>query len=245
MDKEQLLDKYVRGTITEEEQILLDELIQINANLKEEIEFRTAVRDVAGLEDRTQLKSVLQATEQKLIGHQTKVIPIYKKRSFWAAAASLLILFGVSLYMLLNPFAVDPEALYAANFEPYKNVVYPMVRSEQQLSDEKKAFSAYENENYTDALQQFETLYQNTSAPYLLLYQANCHMALSDTKKAIPLLEKFITLDSPLLIRGKWYLALAYLKENNKAKSSVLLTEIVADGSYKKTTATKLLEAID
>ena len=245
MEKEHLIDKYVQGTISEDERLVLEKLKLEDPDIQKEIDLLSDLKIVTELEDKTDLKNLLKETEAKLKQGETKVIPLFKKAKFWIAAASIVIVVAIGITSLLNPFSPSLDELYAENFEPYKNVVNPSVRSDEDIDAEKQAFISYENGNYSEALTQFKALYEGTSKSYFLLYQANCFMALSNTKQAIPLLEKHSTEDTPLAIRSKWYLSLAYLKEGNKEKARELLTEVISEGGFKTTAATRLLQKLD
>ena len=245
MEKEHLIDKYVQGTISEDERLVLEKLKLEDPNIQKEIDLLSDLKIVTELEDKTDLKNLLKETEAKLKQGETKVIPLFKKAKFWIAAASIVLVVAIGITSLLNPFSPSLDELYAENFEPYKNVVNPSVRSDEDIDAEKQAFITYENGNYSEALTQFKALYEDTSKSYFLLYQANCFMALSNTKQAIPLLEKHSNEDTPLAIRSKWYLSLAYLKEGNKKKARELLTEVISEGGFKTTAATRLLQKLD
>lgn len=245
MKKEYLIDKYIRGTITDEEKPLLETLITKDPDIQNEINFLSDLKVVAKIEDRDNLKKLLTETEEKLKHSDAKAIPFIKKPQLWIVAASVLLITGIGITTLINPFATSTDQLYADNFEPYKNVVTPSVRSEDIIDLEKKAFLDYESGYYKKASTQFAELYKEKPKSYFLLYQANCLMALNAINQAIPLLEKQINDDSPLAVRGKWYLSLAYLKEGNKKKAKILLIEVISEGSFKTTAATRLLQELN
>ena len=58
---------------------------------------------------------------------------------------------------------LNTEQLYAQYFEPYRNVVQPIVRGENKTDTKSKAFQAYETKNYEDALKYFNTLMRTKS----------------------------------------------------------------------------------
>ena len=245
MEKEHLIDKYIQGTLNEDERLVLEKLKLDDPDIQKEIDLLSDLKIVTELEDRTDLKNLLKDTETKLTQGETKVIPLFRKSKFWIAAASIVIIAAIGITSLLSPFSPSVDELYAENFEPYKNVVNPSVRSEGNIDAEKQAFITYENKKYSEALKQFKALYEETSKSYFLLYQANCLMALNNMQQAIPLLEKHSNEDTPLAIRSKWYLSLAYLKEGNKEKAKELLTEVISEGGFKSTAATRLLQKLD
>ncbi|WP_378181325.1 hypothetical protein [Aquimarina sp. SS2-1] len=243
MEREELIDKYIQSELTPSEKKQFDILLDQDDTFKEEVELIRNLKIVSGSEDRDQLRKSMADFEAKIAARETKVIPLFNYKRL-LVAASILLVVAIGGITLLNPFGVDTNELYADNFEPYKNVVTPIVRGENDNDAEVIAFTSYETKDYESAANQFETLYETTKRPYFLLYQANALLALDKTAEAIPLLEKHISLNDELSERGKWYLSLAYLKDNRKKEAINLLKQMVEVGSFKKGDAEKLLEQL-
>ncbi|WP_298541833.1 hypothetical protein [uncultured Aquimarina sp.] len=243
MEREELIDKYLQSELTPAEKDQFDSLLENDASFKEDVELHKNLKIVSGTEDRDQLRKSMADFEAKIAANETKVIPLFNYKKI-LVAASILLVVAIGGIMFLNPFSVNTNELYADNFEPYKNVVTPIVRGENDENEEIIAFTSYESKQYELATDQFAKLYETTKRPYFLLYQANSLLASDNVKEAIPLLEQHIALKDELSERGKWYLSLAYLKENRKNEAILLLEEIVEKGSFKKGTAEKLLKQL-
>ncbi len=244
MEQEELIDKFLLGTLTPEERDQFNDLQENNISFRNDITLIKDLKIVSGAEDRDNLRESIANFESKISAKETKIIPLidYKK---WIIAASILIIASISGILVFNPFATNTAKLYAENFEPYKNVVSPIVRGGNNDSEETIAFTSYEQKNYEVAADQFESLFSVSKRPYYLLYQANALLAANRAKEAIPILEKHITLKGQLSERGRWYLALAYLKENKKEEAIVTLKEIIHNGIFKKGAATQLLKELN
>ena len=243
MEREELIYKYLHTTLSPYEKDQFDTLLENDDSFKNEVEFLKNLKIVSGVEDRNELRKNMNDFEAKITSKETKVVPLFNYKKLLVAASILLVIAigGISLF---NPFALDTNVLYANNFEPYKNVVAPIVRGEQDNNEETMAFTSYENKEYEVSTVQFGKLYEATKRPYFLLYQANSFLAIGNTAKAIPLLEQHISFDDQLAERGKWYLSLAYLKENRKKESIALLEELIAKGNFKKGAAEQLLQKL-
>ncbi|WP_299432916.1 hypothetical protein [uncultured Aquimarina sp.] len=243
MEREELIDKYLQSALTPSERDQFNSLLESDTTFKNDVELLKNLKVITGTEDRDQLRKSMAGFEAKITAKETKVVPLFNYKKL-LVAASILLIVAIGGITVFNPFTVDTNALYADNFEPYKNVVTPIVRGENNDNEEVIAFTSYESKDYELATDQFGKLYETTKRPYFLLYQANSLLASNKVKEAIPLLEKHITLNDELSERGKWYLSLAYLKEDRKKEAILLLEEIVEKGSFKKGAAEKLLQQL-
>ena len=243
MEQEELIDKYLRSELTSSEQDQFDTLLKNDPEFKNEVTFLEDLRTVSGVEDRNGLRKSITNFEAKISANETEVVPLFNYKKL-LVAASILLVVAIGGITIFNPFSVNTDTLYAANFEPYKNVVTPIVRGESDDNEEIVAFTSYESKDYESAADQFNKLYQKTQRPYFLLYQANAILASNKVVEAIPLLEKHITLNDELSDRSKWYLSLAYLKENRKEEAIDLLENLSATGSFKKSDVDELLDQL-
>lgn len=244
MEQERLIDNYSLDRLTEYEKDKLELLLKEGGDFENETNFIKNLITVTGIEDRTELRKTLTDLEFDIASEDTEVMFLFSIKT-WLIIIPTAVIIILTILKLYNPFAPDTEDLYLANFSPYSNVVFQPLQEKNHKDKETVAFSFYENEYYKTAAYQFNTLYNKTQKSYLLLYQANSLMALGNTKDAIPLLEKHQELKDPLLVRGKWYLALAYLKEKREKESIAMLKEIIKDSLFKKGSAEKLLEQLD
>ncbi|WP_299258382.1 hypothetical protein [uncultured Aquimarina sp.] len=243
MEREELIDKHLQSELTPAEKDQFNSLLENDASFRKDVELHKNLKVVSGTEDRDQLRKSMAAFEAKIVANETKVIPLFNYKKL-LVAASILLIIGIGGITFLNPFAIDTNELYADNFEPYKNVVTPIVRGENDENEEVIAFTSYESKEYELATDQFAKLYETTKRPYFLLYQANSLLASDNVNEAIPLLEQHVSLNDQLSERGKWYLSLAYLKENRKKDAIAILEEMAEKGSFKKSDVEQLLNQL-
>jgi hypothetical protein len=120
MDQNELIALFIRGELTEAQQQQFNHLLRTDDNFKEAVEFQSNLKTVIQFEENSAVKSQLQELEQ----NETTSGFHYKK---WFIAASVIVLLGLTGFWYFN--RPVPEAqLYSTYFEPYSNVVHPIVR---------------------------------------------------------------------------------------------------------------------
>ena len=228
MNNIDLIDRYFDNSLSPKEQLLFNDLLQNNEDFKNEFVFQKDLKKIIALNQRENLKSTLQQFEDNAIKN-TKILFLSKK---WLIAASLALLIGLGFWFVKNTYFISSEKLFTQNFEPYRNIIQPIVRGESSNTIEYRAFLAYENNDYHKAINLFNSV-NNQDATYVSFYKAMCYLSLDKTTEAINLLEPIILssnleeMDKKLSEKADWYLALAYLKtgENKKAVSKFLIVK--------------------
>ena len=156
-------------------------------------------------------------------------------------ATSIILLLGLSYFLTLEKKASTQE-LFASYFEPYKNVIQPMQRNSDQQNEKAIAFMAYDQGEYEKAVLLFSKLYTTTNEPYYLFYKANALLKLERANEAVPLLLEHLKTNDTLTEKSHWYLAMAYLKLDDKANAKLSLEKVLTEGKYKTKEAKKLLK---
>ena len=235
MNREVLIEKYILGTLTSEERAQVEEWMKTDPSFKEELEFQSNLKPVIEKEEDASFKTSLKEFEH---GHGTK-----RKRPMlrWLIAASFMILVvaGSLLYTQSGS-----NSLFAENFQPYANVIQPVVRGDNTDDIKGKAFLAYENEEFELAETHFTTLLNSTSDSYVLFYLANTKLALNKANEAIPLLNSYMSVGDNLSSQAQWYLALAHLQTNETAQAKNILQKIVKFEGYGAEEAVLLLKKL-
>ncbi len=241
MDKDTLIHKYFLQTLTDQERVELDMLLENDAEFKATFELEKDLQAVLIDTGKDDLRAQFVDFEnQDVEQEQETPFPFFLK---YAIAACVII--GLSVYgskFFIN--TTNTDDLFAQNFEAYRNIVQPIERGEGLDTPEEEAFFKYETKEYQAAIESFQTEFSKTEKPYYLFYTANAYLALGDTKKAIPLLEKHQSFKDNFYEKSQWYLALAYIKDKNKSKSIPLLETISRSDGYHHKEAKILLKAI-
>ena len=150
MNKNKLIGKFFNDTLSDKESALFNKLLQEDPEFKEEFQFQKDLKKALQLNKRESLKATLQGFEKDL-KKKEKLFTI----RIWLAAASVIILLGIGSLIFNTYGRNDPHQLYAEYFEPYRNIVHPVERGENDKSLEKIAFQAYENGEFYKALNLF------------------------------------------------------------------------------------------
>ncbi|APQ19309.1 hypothetical protein A9200_01395 [Maribacter hydrothermalis] len=244
MDKEELVLKYFDGSLTEEEKVVFDQLVESDAEFKSQVEFEKDVKSVIRNKENDSHKKKLQGFESELSGGSTQ-----KNRTFWkplSIAASIALLIGVSWFVFNSDVFNGTAELYASNYEKYPNTVYTITRGDAtDESLERLAFEAYETNDYDAAITYLTELKEKTRLDYVDFYLGQAYLAKGANLKAINKFQEIISINSEFKDEAYWYAALSHLKLDQKKEAEILLMELVKMGTYKMKEATDLLEKLN
>lgn len=222
MDKERLIANYFLDNLSEDEKRMFDTLFETDADFKKEVKFQNSVKQAVVKKEHDQLKQQLQGFEKEFNITKTRKL-------WWAAAASVLILVTIGLY-LFNPNYSNDE-LFAMYFQPAKNIVHPIVRNGEHQNDKTTAFIVYQKKDYMLAQKQFNSLFTKTQESPFLFYEAMALLKINQVDLAIKKLEAHKRYDDTLSEMTNWYLALAYLKHKETDAAKAILNQIVGDSN--------------
>lgn len=242
-----LINKYFNDTLSDQEYVLFNKLLQEDPAFKEEFLFQKDLKKALQLNQRESLKATLQGFEKDL--EQKKNIFTSKT---WLAAASVIILLGIGALIFNSYSNKDPRKLYVEYFEPYRNIIRPVERGEDDGSIETKAFQAYENGEFYKAINLFNSVesIEEEDSDYIDFYKAISLMALDKNKEAADLLLPIATEvekgDYDLTQKANWYLALTYLNSGEIEKARSQFYRISHDDAFtfKKEEAEEILDKL-
>lgn len=236
MNRSDLIDKYIQKRANAEELALIKRLMEEDADFKEDITFQLELQHAVKKEESKKLKQQLQDFEQK----KKSNLFIW---TIWKIAAVVIIGLGALWFFNAPP---DHEKIYAKNFEPYPNIVAPIVRnSNTPKHSMEDAFRFYDHRDYTTAAEAFKTMLNSDETGYANFYYAMSLMANGQVEKAIEALEN-PTWDVPEKFQNQvdWYLALGYLKTHNNEKAIQRLEKVSKTKGMMATKADAVLAQI-
>lgn len=241
MSKEEQLDAYFDGSLSEEEKVEFEQRLMHDPSFKEEFEFQQSLRQSLRKREHEQIREMF-ARENASVPTKT-----FRIRRFIPAliAASLLLMATIGYFLLTSPPPSDYSQLFVAYFEPYENVIHPIERGNPMEDLRSRAFYAYENQQYEDAIDLFRQLAEQQPDPYIDFYSGIVLLQLDRNKEAVDRFHRYLDLEGKLEDRATWYLALSYLKIGDTAKASVLLREIISADGYKSEQAEAILDQMD
>ena len=233
--KELLLDKYTRGNLNDAEEQLFKSLIQTDKAFANEVRLIDDLKYGFAALEYENTKSDLKEIEKELNNSKSKP---WK----WAAVIAILLTLGGFVYQ--NLISNSEEKLFASYFEPYRNVVYPTVRSTTDNSIMDQAFTAYENLDYQNATVHFESLLREDKNDTITFYLANSYMQLSRSSDALALLQS--KNNSVFEQERNWYIALAYLQQKERQNALTYLRKVLqGNGVFMKKEAQELIQKLD
>jgi hypothetical protein len=248
MNKFELIDKFFSDTLSDKEVTIFNSLLQEDQEFKEEFLFQKNLKKALLLNQRETLKETLQGFEKDL----KKESKIFTLRN-WLIAATIIILLGIGAFFYMPYGSQEPAKIYAAYFEPYRNIIRPVERGEDDGSIESKAFQAYENGKYHKAINLFNSIefFEDDNSDYIDFYKGISYLAINKNEEAIDVLLPIATEiekgDYDISQKANWYLALAYLNSNeiDKAKSQFYMIAQDNAFTYKKEEAGEILKKLE
>ena len=225
---DRLIDKYLAGKLTAEEEVLFAQQIAVDNTFAEEVHFRQNVKRMAQEEGHIQIRNMLKDVDAKLDKRQGK------RFKWWIASAALLAL--AALLFLLWPVAekkATPGELYIAYYEPFPNLIAPIEKGDAAVQDTKKqAAQAYQRGEYTEAIRLFNSLENPDDGA--VFYRGLCFLESGQLESAIRDIAKTANSSTAKYQQAaEWYLALLYLKQGKTNDAKVQLDIILQNRNHR------------
>ncbi len=187
-------------------------------------------------------KKVIEAKEKH--HRKRRGVVLLQFRKIAIAASIVLLVSIISLNLLVSKN--NGEQIFETYFQPITHVDLT-TRSDDSPNlgvTENEAKMAYERGDYKEAVGRYKKLlnqYPNNSKHALFL--GISYLSIGNQQKAINLLSRIENVDAKYKHDIEWYLALAYLKNNEKNAAKIILEKLVQeDGFYKKSSEALLKE---
>lgn len=237
MDREQLIAAYFSNTLSSSDKVHFDELIKTDPEFKAEVTFQKRVQQTIHQQETPKLKSHLNEIEKELEnkGGSGTI-------KLWLIAASIAILLAISFFFSRSTSNQD---VFASYYSTPANIVHPIVRNDDEGTLKTKAFIAYTNKNYSEAHVLFSNLYEQHQNSEILFYDAISLLEIDSTTTAIAKLKLHENFNDAVSDKTQWYLALAYLKNNDSENSQTIFKAIVHRKTYNYKKAKKILKELD
>ncbi|WP_425393069.1 hypothetical protein [Ekhidna sp.] len=224
---DELREKYLQGKMTEADQKAFEE--GLSSDDREELASELGIR--VGLERgfRNELKEKVAGFEKR----KNKIRRI--NPAYISIVASLFLVASLVLY-----FTNDQTTLFDQYYETYPNYEVTTVRGEEDPSNRERAYLAYDQGDFSGAIQAFNTLDSMSSADYF--FRGISHIQVTNYKEALTDLNEVLRLeDTDYRTASLWYKALIHLKLENEAAAIPPLEELSKGESEFATVSTELL----
>ena len=242
------IEAYLGGTMSPEDALEFENLISNDASLREEVKLAKQVNlhlsgefgsDEISENDYTRdIKTFLRTEEAKMLEksllkargeyQKTTLKPRNRNFLFIAAAIAAMLIVSVGILFLQQD---STENLFA---EYYNSTDLPSVIKRGDNHDGlTKGVEAFQNLDYSNAIQTFETYKNSTSEinPAVYLYEGVSYIQLERYEAALFEFDKLIASNSLDSSKGLWFKALVYIKMDNKRLAKNVLEEIIKDPS--------------
>ncbi len=235
-DKETLIEKYLHGELSETEFQEFEQQVTSDADFADEVKLRSVIFAKAKSDFKQQLRDAHQAKEA------TPSIPKIKPLYYVKRIAAVFI-FGViafALYHFLGKTnSGDLADTYLAETHTDPTVVMGKTDDEKAWQ---LAVAAFQQDDYAKAVRSIKNIPSPDTEQQFYLGLGNLYQ--SDYLAAIAAFESLIRSENRFAESAKWYISLAYLKNNQPGQAKKHLQDIVNVSSWKAKEAQTLLDTL-
>lgn len=236
MDKQNLILQYFEQTLSNEDLQLFNDLIKTDKAFVDEVAFQQQLKAAIHLQKRQEIKQQLQQLDSF---SNTKTL----FRKWFYIAATFILIIGSGVWLFFQK--PDVKQLFATYYQPYPNTILPIVRGNNNTQNTFDAFRVYDNQDYEKASILFDKLFEKEQKEYALFYKAICLLQINKTTEAVDILKNFKFTSNEFIIMSKWYLAMAYLKLNDKTAAIPLVKFVSENDNPFQNAATNLLKKLN
>ncbi|MGA1976531.1 MAG: tetratricopeptide repeat protein [Bacteroidales bacterium] len=244
IDFSYFIERYNAREMNEAEEIWFRKELKGNAGLREEVGLRKKTDNVLKNQDIISLRNKLSQIEAERATTQTKTS---RKRVPWsiAAAVTLFILIGGSI-VFFSSRRMSNEEIINKYYKPYEGL--SASRSQQAVlnRDYSTAMDYYNIHDYKDAAFYFSKVIKNDplNMESTMLYGTS-NFEIRNYPEARQSFSKVIDNNDNLYMEdAHWYLALCYIRTNDKGKAMDQLSMIRNSGSIYSKEAGQILRRI-
>lgn len=228
-ENEAQIDRYLKGQMTEVEQQDFEIFYQAHPEVEAEVRSYLLAKGSiweAGMEaEKAKLDTLFDETGFDAEPGSAGSSPF--RPQMWLSIAAAILLLMVAGYFLLNNKA-EPQELFATYYESpaapeEMGISPPGVDSLLQL-----AHTQFNQQNYPNAIALYTQVTQLNGRAESWQYLAYAHLNMGKSQQAI---DAFLN-DTQPNDMSEWYLALAYLQNENPEKAREVLQEIAKDEGH-------------
>lgn len=215
MSEDELIDHYLKGRLSAEQNAQFEERMQQDNLLKKQVALRKLI--IEGINE-----AYTEELKEKLIAHDIKLAEKNRFSLNWriAAAVAFLALFGIVTYTTL--FKAEPD-----DFDIYEPGL-PNAMGHSNQVQFNKAMNKFKAGDFKSAGIDFDILLtQNKSNDTILYFSALCDLRIKNTDMAANKFER-IKSESEFYDKALYRLAIAHWSKGRNKDAKILLEEVIA-----------------
>lgn len=231
-----LIEKYFKGTLSEEELHIFNEKLQKDSKFEQEFRDMKFVREGAKESARANALNILQSVEANFAKKETTKINVSMRRLV-SIAASLIVIATVSYFAISNRTGgtMTGDEVFTAYYEAYPNIVSGIERGENieinTLSA--RAYNAYDIKDFSRSANLFAELLDVEKSAENYFYSGITNLEAGNLDVAKNHFNTVMNNFAELREQSQWYLAMTFLKEDDlEAGVSSLAVLSLKNSSY-------------
>lgn len=236
----ELIERYFDDTLSSEETRTFKDKLKMDLDFQrlfrhEKILIHT-IRYQAARRDLDFLKEIESSIQNK--AKERPLIP----RSYFAVAACVTLI----VLALWAPWDNrSSERIFDSYFQPHPNIFEPTLRGEADNTLRSQAFQSYDEQDYERASSLFNELLKKEQDAGMLMLLGNSNLVLGRIPEAKANFTELIAHSNDLEVPAKWYLALCYLRTEDKSGATPLLKDVQVSQTPYASKARELLREIE
>ena len=243
---EKLIEKmedYIHGNLSVAEREQFETEMATDEQLRQEVELH---RQLISSVETESLRQLLDQIHEKNFEAETKIVAMPRRRSYFpmaiAASVALLILAG---WWVFNLQTSSPESVYAAYFTPAEGL--PTTLGYSTNTDFAEGMVSYKLEEYAEALEYWQPLLEaDPTNDTLNYYVGVTSLADEQSDSAIDYLTTVVNSEqSSFRTSAQWYLALSYLKSDQREQAKSLLKDLANRDNPYQSQSSEILQKIE
>lgn len=236
MDQEakyEQIEQYLAGQLSGTSLVEFENQLSKDPAFAQEVELHRNLADKLADSDLHNFRNTLKQVDQKWTAPKkqaTKTRRLFSIRNMMAIAATV-VLIVIGLQFIGSLGQASNEQLFAQHYEPYRMLLNQ--RNTNEATDniavlEQQAITLYQDNNFKDAAEVFGQLSRQSVGRDLYdLYTGISYLSDNDPQMTIDLFSSLLEEAPPVIVQQtRWYLGLAYLKNEDQANAKKVLDQI-------------------
>jgi len=248
MNKENLIEKYLHGTITDEELDVFLKLIEEDQSFADQLEIESVFYANRNKKIKSELLEVKEKQKNFSELKDERKTKIRKKRRFNPILIAALILLPVVAFIAIQTSLPSGDQHLVSQFLETPFEAPPSLMNDAPIKNDNwtKAQSAYKNNNFSEAAQLISALENRTEQQELYLGLSHLFNEQSNLNKSLTSLELVVNKpNGQFKDIALWYAALNTAKQGENEIAKKYLNEIVSSNSWNYKKAKQLLHQLN